>query len=342
MLTFSFSLSMRIRPLLHDIIFLLALVNALSASGEVPGPLHLEKEIPLPGVEGRIDHFSADDPGQRLFVAALGNGSVEILDTRRGERVAEIKGLEEPQGVYYDSKIGRLYVATGRDGKLRIYDGKSLNLQETLEFGNDADNVRYDRQTGDIWVGYGHGGLGIVNSNGQKVGSVSLGSHPESFRFDATGDRVYVNVPKQLGIVVVDREKRAVTGKWGLGGALANYPMALDDANKRLFDGCRAPARLVVLDTTSGRIVGMFSTVGDTDDVFYDAVRRQVYVIGGEGAVEVFRQRDPDHYESLGRTATAAGARTGFFVPTSSRLYVAAPHRGSQTAKVMVYLVDRH
>jgi hypothetical protein len=114
MLTFSFSLSMRIRPLLHDIIFLLALVNALSASGEVPGPLHLEKEIPLAGVEGRIDHFSADEPGQRLFVAALGNGSVEILDTRRGERVGEIKGLDEPQGVYYDSMTGRLYVATGR------------------------------------------------------------------------------------------------------------------------------------------------------------------------------------------------------------------------------------
>jgi DNA-binding beta-propeller fold protein YncE len=333
---------MRIRALFCDIAFPLALASALSASGEVPGPLHLEKEIPLPGVEGRIDHLSADDPGQRLFVAALGNGSVEIVDTRRGERVAAIKGLDEPQGVCYDSKTGRLYVATGRDGKLRIYDGKSLNLQGTLEFGNDADNVRCDRQTGNIWVGYGHGGLGIVNSNGQKVGSVSLGSHPESFLFDATGDRVYVNVPKQLGIAVVDREKRAVIGKWGLGGALANYPMALDDAGKRLFAGCRVPARLVVLDTTSGRIVGTLSTVGDTDDVFYDTVRRQVYVIGGEGAVEVFRQRNPDRYESVGRSATAAGARTGFFTPTSSRLYVAAPHRGSQTAKVLVYVVDRH
>jgi DNA-binding beta-propeller fold protein YncE len=333
---------MRIRLLLHEVIFLLALLSALSASGEVPGPLHLEKEILLPGVEGRIDHFSADDPGQRLFVAALGNGSVEILDTRRGERVAEIKGLDEPQGVYYDSKTSRLHVATGRDGKLRIYDGKSLNLQGTLEFGNDADNVRYDRQTGDIWVGYGHGGLAIVNSTGQKVGSVSLGSHPESFLFDATGDRVYVNVPKQFGVAVVDREKHAVIAKWGLGGALANYPMALDDANKRLFAGCRVPARLVVLDTTSGRIVSTLSTVGDTDDVFYDTVRRQVYVIGGEGEVEIFRQRDPDHYESLGRIATAAGARTGCFAPTSSHLYVAVPHRGSQTAKVLVYVVDRH
>jgi DNA-binding beta-propeller fold protein YncE len=332
---------MRIRFLSYDIIFLLALLSAVSASGEEGGPLRREKEIPLSGVEGRIDHFSIDEGGQRLFIAALGNGSVEIVDIRKGERTAEIKGLDEPQGVYYDSKTGRLYVATGRDGKLRIYDGKSLSLQETLEFGNDADNVRYDRQTGDIWVGYGHGGLGIVNSAGQKIGLISLGSHPEAFLFEGTGNRVYVNVPKQFGITVIDREKREVIAKWGVGGALANYPMALDDLDKRLFAGCRVPARLVVLDTSSGRIVGTLPTVGDTDDVFYDTVRRQVYVIGGEGAVEIFRQRDPDHYESVGRTNTVIGARTGFFLPNSNRLYVAAPHRGSQAAKVLVYAVDR-
>jgi DNA-binding beta-propeller fold protein YncE len=328
---------MRVRFFLRAIGFLVGLVSAGSVTGADAGALHLEKEIPLPDVEGRIDHFSVDDAGQRLFVAALGNGSVEIVDVRRGERTAEIKGLKEPQGVYYDSRTGRLYVATGGDGKLRIYDGKTLAAQQTLEFGGDADNVRYDRQTGDIWVGYGNGGIGIVNSTGQRVGSVELGTHPESFQFEDSGDRVYANVPKQFGVSVIDRKKRVTVTKWGLGAALANYPMALDDPHKRLFVGSRLPARLVVLDTSSGRIVVTLPTVGDTDDVFYDTVRRQIYVIGGEGAVEVFRQRDPEHYESVGRTATAAGARTGFFVPNSSRLYVAVPHRGPQAAKVLVY-----
>src|ERR1700737_4564695 len=124
---------MRTQVLLRGIVILLAFAGAVSASGEDGGPMRLEKEIPLPGVEGRIDHFSADESGQRLFVAALGNGSVEILDTKRGERTAEIKGLEEPQGVYFDSKTGRLYVATGGDGKVRVYDGKLLVLQDTLD-----------------------------------------------------------------------------------------------------------------------------------------------------------------------------------------------------------------
>jgi DNA-binding beta-propeller fold protein YncE len=330
---------MRIRFRLGSTAFLLVLLGAIPARAEDPGPLRLEKEIPLPGVEGRIDHISVDEAGQRLFVAALGNGSVEIVDLRKGQRTAEIKGLEEPQGLYYDSKTDRLFVATGGDGKLRVYEGKSLVLQETQELGEDADNVRYDQQTGDVWVGYGNG-IAIVNSAGQKVGSIALGSHPESFQFEETGDRAYVNVPKRLGVVVVDGRKRTVLAKWGLGASFANYPMALDDANKRLFVGCRLPGRLVVLDPTSGRIVDTLPTVGDTDDVFYDATRRMVYVVGGEGAVETLRQRDPDHYERAGRTITGPGARTGFFFQNSSRLYVAVPHRGSQAAKVLVYTIE--
>jgi len=322
----------------QKITLLLALLMAASSQA---GDLQLEKAIPLSGVESRIDHFSVDVPGQRLFVAALGNGSVEIVDLKRAERIGEIRGLPEPQGTYYDSTTGRLYVATGGDGRLRVYDGKSLTLQQTFEFGADADNIRYDQETGNIWVGYGDGGIGIVSSMGKKVGLISLGTHPESFQFAENGDRVFVNVPKQFGIIVVDRQQRAAVAKWGLGGASANYPMALDTTNKRLFVGCRLPPRLVVLDTNSGQIVSTLPTVGDCDDIFYDASRQALYVIGGEGTVEVLQQRDPNNYEPGARITTAPGARTGFFAPAFHRLYVAVPHRGSQIAEVLVYRVDR-
>jgi DNA-binding beta-propeller fold protein YncE len=314
---------------------------SLSSSGAENELLRLEREIPLPGVEGRIDHFAADDTGQRLFVAALGNGSVEIVDAQKGQRAAEIKGLKEPQGTFYDTKKNRLYVATGGDGKLRIYDGTTLELQQTVEFGDDADNVRYGRRNDEVWVGYGSGGVGIVNSTGQKVGTIELGAHPESFHFEEHGDHVYANVPKQHGISVIDRQKRVTIAKWGLGVHLANYPMALDESDKRLFVGCRLPARLVVLDTNSGRIISSLPTVGDADDVFYDARRRSIYVTGGEGAVEVFSQHDPDHYERVGKEQTAPGARTSLFAPSSDHLYVAVPHRGSQAAKILVYTPNR-
>jgi DNA-binding beta-propeller fold protein YncE len=269
----------------------------------------------------------------------LGNGSVEVLDVERRERISEIRGLKEPQGVLYDAEHNQLYVATGGDGKVRIYDGKSLGLESTLDFGDDADNLRVDANSGDIWVGFGNGGIGIIDSSGQKVGTISLGSHPESFQFDEIADRVYVNVPKQLGVAVIDRKKRAVIGKWALGLSFANYPMALDRANRRLFVGCRLPARLVVIDTTSGQIIKALPTVGDADEVFYDEKRRCVYIVGGEGAIEVVRQQSPDVYQPAGRTVTAPGARTGYWWPSSDRLYVAAPAKGGQAAAVLVYAV---
>ena len=122
------------------IVSLFAFPLAFSSRGENVEPLRLEKKVLLPGVTGRIDHFSADIGGRRLFVAALGTGSVEAVDAERGERISEIKGLKEPQGLLYDSELDRLYVATGGDGKVRVYDGKSLRLESTLDFGDDDDN----------------------------------------------------------------------------------------------------------------------------------------------------------------------------------------------------------
>jgi DNA-binding beta-propeller fold protein YncE len=303
-------------------------------------PLRFEKEIPLTGVEGRIDHFSVDAPGKRIFIAALENGTVEVVDLAKGKRTAEIRGLKEPQGLYYDDATSRLYVASAGDGTLRIYEGEGLTLWSTLEFGDDADNVRYDENTSQIWVGYGSGGLGVV-AEGKKAGEIPLGSHPESFQLEHSGSRVFVNVPKEFGVAVVDRTKHAVISKWGLGRTFANYPMALDERDGRLFVGCRLPARLVILDTNSGQVVAKLPVVGDTDDVFFDPTRRLVYVIGGEGAVDIFRMHDPNRYDHVGRTNTAAGARTGLFVSGLDRLFVAAPHRGSQMAKLLVYEVKQ-
>jgi DNA-binding beta-propeller fold protein YncE len=319
---------------------LAATIVALSSVyAQNTSPLHLEKEIPLPGVEGRIDHFSADVHGQRLFVAVLENSTVEVLDIRKGELSTEIKGLSELQGVFYSSLNDELYVANGGDGTLRIYEGTTLKLRQTLEFGADADNVRYDGHSGQILVGFGSGGLGLVDASGQKVATIPLNSHPESFQLEEDDPRIFVNVPKEFAVAVVDRTKHTVIAKWGLDWTFANYPMALDEADKRLFVGCRLPARLVVLDTDSGQVVAKMPVVGDADDVYFDPTHRFVYVIGGEGAVDVFRMSDPNHYEHTGRTNTASGARTGLFIPCLDSLFVAVQHRGSQAAKVLVYQI---
>lgn len=295
------------------------------------------KPIPLAGVEGRIDHFAADVAGRRLFVAALGNGSVEAVDVETGARLGSIRGLKEPQGVLYEPSTKRLFVACGGDGTLRIYDGSSLAPLSTVTLGDDADNLRLDAMHRRIIAGYGKGALALLDFDGKKIGSVTLAHHPESFQLTRDGNRAFVNVPWGVGILVVDLTASTVSAKWGLGGLHANYPMALDEKNRRLIVATRIPPRLAVLDSGSGSIVARMEVGADSDDLFYDQERQRIYVIAGRGEIDVFDQRDASTYVPAGKVTTASGARTGLFVPEFGRLFVAVPHRGSQPAEIRVY-----
>jgi hypothetical protein len=312
------------------------------ALAETPAPLRLEAKIELPGVRGRIDHMCVDVGKRRLFVAALGNDTVEVVDLAAGRRVQTLRGLAEPQGVLVVPELNRLVVANGRDGTVRIFDAGSLAPVGSVPLGDDADNVRLDPDTGQAWVGYGSGGLKAVDVKGGTVSiAVPLDGHPESFRLERHGTRAFVNVPEARIVAVVDRKRGSVLARWKTGAATANFPMALDEADKRLFVVCRTPPRLLVLDSGSGAVVSERPTVGDSDDVFYDAAARRVYVSGGEGAVVVYEQRDPDHYEQVARVPTEKGARTSFFSPELERLYLAVRQNGAMPAAIWVYAVSQ-
>ena len=303
--------------------------------------LKLKQTIPLPGVEGRIDHFAADPSGQRLFVCALENNSIEVIDLRNDARVHSIKGLGAPQGVGYAPEVNRLIVANDKGGICKIYDGKSFQTVGELNFEDDADNVRYDEARKKFYVGFGSGGVAVVNAaDGKQVGSIKLSAHPEAFQLEKNGNRIFVNVPNSRHVAVVDRVKGEVIATWKTDLAFANFPMALDEANHRLFVGCRVPSRLIVLNTDSGDVVAKIDISGDADDVFYDSKRRRIYVICGAGKIEIIEQADPNTYKALTSVDTANGARTGFFFPEHDTLFVAVPHRGSQLAEIRSYQIE--
>src|SRR3989475_10876589 len=118
-------------------------------------PLLLVQEIPLPNVGGRIDHFTFDAKRKRVIGAALGNNTVEVVDTFAGRDVHSITGAAAPQGVVYVSDSNQLFVANGTDGRLRVYDGDTFKLLNTLVIGEEADNVRYDPAEKRVYVAYG-------------------------------------------------------------------------------------------------------------------------------------------------------------------------------------------
>jgi DNA-binding beta-propeller fold protein YncE len=314
----------------------LVLVSATVAMGQA-APLKLEQTIELPDVQGRIDHMSIDIAGQRLFVSALGNNTLEVVDLKAGKRAHTISGLKEPQGALYIADKNRLFVASDKDGTVKVFDGTSFQLLKTVEYGDDADNLRYDAARERVYVGFGGGALGEMDTDGQKIGETKLDLHPESFQLEKGSSRIYVNLPGSRKVAVVDREAHSVVTSWGMGLTLGNYAMALDEADHRIFVVSREPARLVVMDTATGKVVQKLAAVGDCDDIFWDAARKRIYATGGDGAISVFEQQDPDHYREMARIATVKGARTSFFSPDLGRLYVAVRRQGSTPAQIQVF-----
>jgi YVTN family beta-propeller protein len=327
----------------HYLMMVASCLLLLMRTGVAGGaePLRLIQTVPLPNVEGRIDHFGFDPKGNRLFVAALGNDTVEVIDLGSGTVTRRIKNLKAPQGISYAADLNRLAVANAKDGSIRVYDGTTLEELHVVQLNDDADNVRYDTDARRFWVGYGDGALAAIDpESGMVLATIKLDAHPESFQLETKCKRIFANVAATAHVAVADRETSAVIAKWRIDGAESNFPMALDEVNHRLFVGCRKPATLLVLDMDTGRTVSSVDIVGDTDDVFYDARNKRVYVSGGEGRISVIEQTDADHYRVAGQVVTAPGARTSYFIRETSTLYLAVPHRGAQAAEVRVFKTE--
>src|SRR6266436_2345093 len=272
------------------LIFLSALFVSGGVLAQQSPALSAKSPIPLTKVEGRMDHLGIDVKGQRLFATAFDNHTLEVIDLKTGRQVHTITEL-------------------------------------------DADNVRYDTRSKHIIVGYGGekflagkvarpgggGALAILDSNGKKVGEIAMDAHPESFQLEKTGTRVFVNVPDRQEVEVADLVKGTVLARWPVTACTTNFPMSLDETHHRLFVGCRMPAQLVVFDTETGKIVASPAMVDHTDDLFFDASKGRIYVLG-EGFIDIWRQNDPDHYDRIGRVPTPADSRTGLFAPDLGEL----------------------
>jgi len=304
-------------------------------------PLQLEEQIPVPAVAGRLDHFTADAKRRRLFVSALGNNTVEVIDVFAGRVIHSIKGLAQPQGPLYVPGFDKLYVANAEDGKVRVYDGATYMLRKTIEFGKDPDNLRYDEASKTVFVGFGDedGGIAMIDpKTDARIGRVyKTEGHPEAFQVEAAGGRIYANVPDAGNVVESIDRKTGVVTKWPLKGLRGNYAMALNEADHRLFTITRKTPMIVVLNIETGSEVARLRAAGECDDVFFDASRKRIYVIGGEGIVSVFQQNDPDHYELIANVPSGIGIRTGYFFAKRDRFYVGVPAKGSEPAQIWTF-----
>jgi hypothetical protein len=319
--------------------FLYVIGLLLSPSFGPAEPLKLVQTIALEGVEGRIDHLAVDVKGERVFVAALGNNSLEIIDLRAGKRIHSITGLHEPQGVAYLPDSNRIAVANGQGEGIDLYDGATYKLAGRVKLGDDSDNVRYDQKEQRIYVGFGAGAIAVIDARTLNVlAKIPLPAHPESFQLSKSGPSIWINIPHANQIAVIDRQKRTVAQTWKEYHARSNYPMTLDEADGCLFAGFRDPPIVQRRSLSDGHLTTILKIAGDTDDMFFDHKRNRLYVVCGEGFIESFGMVNADKPGELNRVSTHAGARTGLFVPQLDRLCLAVPHRGNGHAEIRVYM----
>ena len=324
-------------------IFVCFLFNGCNAQPQ-NNSLKLVASIPLPDVTGRIDHLSFDRMQQIVFVAALGNNTVEVVDLKNKKVIHTIKDLHEPQGVVFIPENNSIFVANGDNGECNVFNAETFKKIATIKLSGDADNIRYDAIDNKIYVGYGNGGIAIIDATTFRlVTEIKLSGHPESFQIDKTAKKIFVNVPDEEQIEIIDLNKNVVTDKWKMIpiaiGTKSNFPMALDETNHRLFIGCRHPAKLLIIDTQTGKTISSFSIDSDTDDIFYNSTTKEIYVSCGGGYIDVFKQTDAKTYTANGKIPTRSGARTSLFIPALNQLIVASPSGFNKDAFLLIYSI---
>lgn len=311
-------------------------------------PLHLVQTIPLPGVHGRIDHMDVDLKGQRLFVAGLENGSLEVVDLRAGKSLKSIPGFKKPQGIAFVPSLNKVFVASGDDGRVRVFRADTLALLDTIDLELGPNRILYDPRKSVVYVGYGgkdagkdYGEVGIIDAKKDKlIANVQVAAHPAELLLDKSGKRLFCFVSPSAKIQVIDTKKREVIATWAVSSERPGDG-AYDAASNRLFIGTRKPPQMIAMDADTGKEVASLPTVDGMDGVYFDAKHRRVYVSGGRdaevGFVYAYLQTDADHYELIDKLPTRPGAGTSLWVPEFNRFYVGAPAHDAEEADVLVF-----
>ncbi len=323
---------------------------AVSLQAQEKAPLKLVETIPLPGLkDGDFDHFAPDVDGHRLFLTAEENGKVQVLDTNTNKLIHTIEDVKAPHAILYLQDLKKLFIVEGDASAVRVYDSDSYQAVGEIKVSIDADSIAYDPATNYLYVVNGgreahtpYSLISVIDTNNSKrLRDIKINSnHVEAIVLEKSGPRMFCNITGQNAVGVLDRNESALAATWRLPpGDTQNVAMALDEANHRLFVVTRKPGKLIVLNSENGKVIADLPAVGLVDDLSYDAKQKRLY-LAGDQFLDVFDQKDPDHYVLLARIPGSFRAKTGILVPELNRYYLAVPHHENKGAEVRVYEIQ--
>jgi len=334
------------------VIFALSIALAIGrkANAEDPAPLKLVATIPLPGLhDGDFDHFAPDVDGHRLFLTAEENNKFLVLDTSTNQLVHTLDNVEAPHSLLFRKDLKKIFIVAGDASAVQIYDSDNFKLTGEIKVSIDADSIAYDRANHQLYVVNGgreahtpYSLISVIDTDAsKKLRDIKIDAdHVEAIVPEEFGSRMFCNLTGKSAVGVLDRKRAALIDTWMLpADAQANVAMAFDEPNHRLFVATRKPGKLIVLNSDDGKVVSSLPAVGMVDDMSFDLKYKRLY-LAGDGALDVFQQKDPDHYALLAKIPGAFRAKTGILVPELNRYYLAVPHHENKDAEVRVYEIE--
>jgi DNA-binding beta-propeller fold protein YncE len=314
---------------------------ALAAAGAALQPSG-RTELPL--YTGDFDHFAADVKGNRLFLAAEDHSTLEVFELSSGKHLKTVAGFETPHNVLYLPDRNRIVVVDSGAGMSKMIDATTYKIIDRIKMAPGADSMAYDPDVKTMYVVTGGKNGNMTTSylaklnprTGQLLGQLAFDTDKvEAMAIEQHGPNMYANITGKNYVAVINKSKFAVVATWPISGAEMNAPMALDEANHRLFVVTRKPFKLMVLDTANGKLLASFAAPNRTNEIMFDRATRRIY-LAGDDFMSVFQQQDADHYVELEKVPTAVGAKTAILVPELKRMFVAlSPGEGKTGAALL-------
>lgn len=296
---------------------------------------HLLKKYPFGAAEGStreyFDYIAVDSSARRVYVSH--GTEIKVLDADSGALVGNIAGLKQDHGVAVAAEFGKGFITDGGQGKVIIFDLKTLKVTGEAKADKDADSIVYDPVSKRVFAMNGDPNSSTVidAKTGSVVATIPLGGGPEFAVADGKGT-VFVNIEDKNEVVAIDSRTLKIKSRWPVAPAGGPTALALDHEHRRLFSAGRNPQMLVVLDADSGKVIQSFPISAGVDAAAYDPETGLIFASTREGMIHIFHEDSPDKFSEVEAIKTEYGAKTMGLDTKTHNLFVDTAEFGQAPA----------